>query len=121
MTAAALSVRLAARAEAVDAGGDGGLQCCRHTDFGDITVEQVRARVPRIAPRSARSRTISSAKNGLPAVRSAIRSARRCTEEWVPRSSPISVAVCDGAEGPQRDRLRSRTSSPARPGIQGDR
>ena len=36
ITAAAHSVRLGGRVQTVDAGGDGGLEGCRHADLSDV-------------------------------------------------------------------------------------
>ena len=60
------------RVKPVDARGDGRLQGGGHAHLGHIGRDMYAPRLPRSTPRSASSRTISSAKNGLPAALSAI-------------------------------------------------
>ena len=71
ITDAAFSVCLRGGGQAVDAGADRRLQVGRHIDVVDVAaVARTRRVRPSSTPRSARSRTISSAKNGFPAARS---------------------------------------------------
>ena len=62
-------------------------------------VEMYAPGCPRSTPRSASSRTISSAKNGLPAARSAIVWPSPPTEGSGPSSSVISAAVSESLSG----------------------
>ena len=73
MTAAALNVRLAAGSSRSMRAAMVACTVAGTLDLGDIGASRRRRRArPRSTPRSASSRTISSAKNGLPAARSAI-------------------------------------------------
>ena len=75
-------------------------------------------RAPVSTARSARSRTISSAKNGLPAARSAITVANPPTEGIRPEQLGCSAAVSESLTGP-RAMLCDRASGSARLGIRG--
>ena len=87
-------------AEAVDAGGDGGLQSGRHLDVGDVTDaagrRRARRRARRVRPDRARSpRRKTGSRRRVR--RSASASAR--TDGSVPSSSAVSAAVCAAFSG----------------------
>ena len=54
---------------------------------------------PSITPRSARSRTISSAKNGFPAARRTTRSTRPASDGSPPTNSSVNAVVCTSLNG----------------------
>ena len=99
MTAAALNVRFASggsrsmRAAMVACNVAGTLTSATSA------VDMYAPRSPRSTPRSASSRTISSAKNGLPAARSAIVWPSPPTEGSGPSSSETSAAVSESLNG----------------------
>src|SRR5271166_3810359 len=105
MTAAALSVRLAFGSRRSMRAA---MVACKVT--GTLTsptsaADRYAPGAPRSTPRSASSRTISSAKNGLPAALSAIFWPSAPTEGFGPISSETSAAVSESFSGARANGL----------------
>ena len=87
------------RVESVDAGGDRCLQRRGHAHLGDVGGDSICAGLPSSTPRSASSRTISSAKNGLPAALSAIDSPSSPTDGSEPEQFGDERGVSESRSG----------------------
>ena len=99
ITAAALNVRLARRSSRSMRAAMVACSVAGTLTSAISAVDMYAPRSPRSTPRSASSRTISSAKNGLPAALSAIMVASLPTEGSCPSSSETSAAVSESLSG----------------------